>query len=229
MRAQLGARLAQRAGDALAPSARVRAHVLGHVNRARADLPGEVGQLALGSPAADHEARPAPAELAVEVGEALEQELGARPGRVAPVQEPVVEAEDRDDAVGLVERRPQRRVVADAEVAPQPHDRRFGQSSLATRTTSLAAVSIMSSARYSIAGAGVVAERAGELGARAGAWAPARSAAALRTGEGATGEDLAAVGDEARILADRGAAGAPELDVGLAAVAGVRCDLEDFR
>ena len=147
VRAQLGAGLAQRAGDALAPSACVRAHVLGHVNRARADLPGEVGQLALGSPAADHEARPAPAELAVEVGEALEQELGARPGRVAPVQEPVVEAERRDDAVGLVERGPQRRVVADAKVAPQPHDRRFGQSSLATRTTSLAAVSIMSSAR----------------------------------------------------------------------------------
>ena len=93
VRAQLGAGLAQRPGDALAPSARVRAHVLGHVDRARADLPGERRQLALGPAAADHEARPALAELAVEVGEALEQELGPRPGRVAPVQEAVVEAE----------------------------------------------------------------------------------------------------------------------------------------
>ena len=39
-------------------------------------------------------------------------------------------------------------------------------------------------------------------------------------------QHLAAIGDETRILADGGAAGAAELDVGLTAIAWVRCELE---
>ena len=90
----------------------------------------------------------------------------------------------------------------------------------------MAAVSITSSARYSMAGATCAqnghanSARGGSLGA--GEIGTPHSGQAKR----AAGEDLAAVGDEARVLADRGAAGAPLLDVGLAAVAGVRCDLE---
>jgi hypothetical protein len=55
---------------------------------------------------ADHESRPAVAQLTVEIGEALEQELRPRPGGVPAVQQAVVEAEDRDDPIVLVERRP---------------------------------------------------------------------------------------------------------------------------
>ena len=78
------------------------------------------------------------------------------PERVAAVQQPVVEAEDRDDPLVLVERRPQRRVVADPQVAPKPDDprcrRRRSAASLGRRsTTSLAGASKTSSRRKSIA------------------------------------------------------------------------------
>ena len=63
------------------------------------------------------------------------------------MQQAVVEAEDRDDPIVLVERRPQGRVVANPQVAPKPDDRGVGQPSLATSTTSLDAVSMTPSAR----------------------------------------------------------------------------------
>jgi hypothetical protein len=70
-----------------------------------ADVAGELDQLALRRTAPDHEPGAAVAELAVEVGEALEQELRPRPGCVAPAQQPVVEAEHGHDAFVPVERR----------------------------------------------------------------------------------------------------------------------------
>ena len=56
--------------------------------------------------------------------QALEHELRPRPGGVAAVQQPVVEAEDRHHAIVAVERRAQRGVVVEAQVAPEPDDRR---------------------------------------------------------------------------------------------------------
>ena len=147
MRAQLDPRVRERSPGALAAAARERAHVLGHVDRLGAGLARELDQLALGRAAADHEPGPAVAQLAVEIGEALEQELRPRPGGVPAVQQAVVEAEDRDDPIVVVERRPQGRVVANPQVAPEPDDRGVGQPSLATSTTSLDAVSMTPSAR----------------------------------------------------------------------------------
>ena len=109
---------------ALAALARERADVLGHVDRRRARLAGQRHELALGLAVADRQPAAALAQLAVEVGQALEQELGPRPGLVAAVEQPVVEAEDADDPLVLVERRAQRRVVAHPQVAPKPDDPR---------------------------------------------------------------------------------------------------------
>lgn len=155
MRPQLGAGVAQRPRDPLPAPAPERAHVLSHVDRAGAGLERQRRQLALGRALADDEARAALAQLAVEVGEALEQELGPRAGGGAAAKETVVEAEHGDDLLVRVERRPQRRMVADAEVAPQPENPagRQGVANRAIRTTSFAGTSITSSRRKSSAGA----------------------------------------------------------------------------
>ncbi len=81
-------------------------------------------QLALGRAVADDQAAAALAQRRVEVAQGLEHELRARARRVAPVEQAVVEAEDRHDPLVLLERRPQRRLVVDAQVAPEPDDRR---------------------------------------------------------------------------------------------------------
>jgi hypothetical protein len=102
VRAQLDAGVVERATRPLAALPRKRAHVLGHVNRRRAHLSRHLGELALRPAAANHQPRAAVAQLAVEAGEALEQELSPRPGGVAAVEQPVVEAEDRHHTVVLV-------------------------------------------------------------------------------------------------------------------------------
>ncbi len=108
-----------------APAARAceRAHVLGHVHLGGVHLLDEARQLALGAAVPDHEGAAALAQGRVEVSEALEQELRARPGGVAAVEQAVVEAEERDDRFVGFERRPQRRVVVHAQVATEPDDR----------------------------------------------------------------------------------------------------------
>jgi hypothetical protein len=142
------------------------------VDRLRVQLFSEPHQLVLGLAAADDQSRSACAQLSVQIGEALEQELGARAGRVAAMQKPVVEAEDRDDLLVTVKGGAQPRVVADAQVAPKPDDpggfwtaiagaggrsgsppplRRLIQTSLATSTTSFAGASMTSSRRKSSA------------------------------------------------------------------------------
>jgi len=69
-----------------------------------------------------HSPAAALAQRRVQVAQALQQELRAGTGRVAAAQQPVVEAEERDDAVVAVERRPQRGMVVDAQIAPEPDD-----------------------------------------------------------------------------------------------------------
>src|SRR4051794_28356751 len=72
------------------------------------------------------------AQRGVEVVEAVEQELRARTRRVAAAEQAVVEAEHGHDALVGVERRAQRRVVVDAQVAPEPDDRGHGPMRPAT-------------------------------------------------------------------------------------------------
>ena len=95
----------------------------GEVDLVGADLRGQRRQLALGRPAAHHQPRAALAQRGVEVGEALEQELRARAGGVAAVQQAVVEAEHRHDPLVAVERGAQGGMVAQAQVAAEPDER----------------------------------------------------------------------------------------------------------
>ncbi len=58
----------------------------------------------------------------VEVSQALEQELRARPGCVSAVQEPVIQTEHGHHLLVGVERGAQGRVLVDTQVAPEPDD-----------------------------------------------------------------------------------------------------------
>ena len=99
-----------------------RADLAGEMDGLRAGLLRDRGDLPLGLAVADHQARAALAEFGVELAEALQKELGPRTRLVAAVEQPVVEAEDRNDALVAVERRAQRRMVADPQVATKPDD-----------------------------------------------------------------------------------------------------------
>ena len=63
------------------------------------------------------------AQRPVEVGQAFEQELRPWAGCVTAVEQAVIEAEDGHDVVVGIQRRPQRRVLVQAQVAPEPDDR----------------------------------------------------------------------------------------------------------
>ena len=97
------------------PESAVKCSAVAFASRASA------GSSRSGGPATHHEQ---PAAPLVEVGEAFEEELRARTGRVTAAQQPVVEAEHRHHAVAGVERRAQRRMVVQAQVARQPQQRR---------------------------------------------------------------------------------------------------------
>ena len=83
---------------------------------------GKLRQFMLGRPAPHYEAGTAHPQRSVEVGETLEQELCARPGRMATVQKTVVEAEHRHDSVAMVERSTQRRMVVQPQIAAKPEE-----------------------------------------------------------------------------------------------------------
>jgi hypothetical protein len=80
-------------------------------------------QLALGRAPHDHEVPAALLQGGAQLAQRLEHELRPAARGVAPVQQRVVEHEHRDDALAGVERRPQRRVVVHAQVAPEPDKR----------------------------------------------------------------------------------------------------------
>ena len=98
-------------------------YVRGEVELLGPDLLCERCELALRRPVANDEAAAAPAQRPVEVGQAFEQELRPRTGRVAAVEQAVIEAEDGHDVVVGIQRRPQRRVLVQSQVAPEPDDR----------------------------------------------------------------------------------------------------------
>ncbi len=99
-----------------------RADLAREVDRLRVRLLREIDELPLRLAVANDEARAALAERGVELREALEQKLRARAGLVATVEQPVVEAEDWDDALVAIERRAQRGMVADPQIATKPDD-----------------------------------------------------------------------------------------------------------
>jgi hypothetical protein len=91
-----------------------RRHVAREVDRVRADLVRQPRQLVLRPAALHEEPSTALAQRRVEVGEALEHELGPGPARVTAMEEPVVDAEHGDDAVVLRQCRAQGGVVMHA-------------------------------------------------------------------------------------------------------------------
>ncbi len=111
-----------------APDGLVRAGIAAQVDLGGPGFPGQHGQFPLGRPVPDDQARAALRELPVQVGEALQQESGAWPGRVPPMQQPVVQAEHGHDLLVPGQRRAERRVVVHAEVPAEPdksnHERR---------------------------------------------------------------------------------------------------------
>ena len=60
----------------------------------------------------------------VEIGQALEQELGPRPRGVSPAKQAIVEAEHRHHAFVALGRAPERGMVVHAEVTAEPEQRR---------------------------------------------------------------------------------------------------------
>ena len=98
----------------------------------RVDLTGpglarERGQLARGIAVAHDQTAAALAQRCGQLAQRGEQERGTRRTGVTPAQQPVVEAEDRYDAI-VLERRPERRMVGEPQVAPEPQQR--GQPAL---------------------------------------------------------------------------------------------------
>jgi hypothetical protein len=73
-------------------------------------------------------------EPRVEVRQAVEHELGARPGRVAAAQQPIVEAEHRHHPLAAVERGPQGGMVVHAQVAREPDEPRHAPIGASSRS-----------------------------------------------------------------------------------------------
>lgn len=106
---RLGQRVPAAAGEGPDVGARV--------HRLRRHLLRQRSQLALRR-AVPHDEPAAPLlERPVQILQALEQELGPRPGRVAAVKQALVEAEGRHHAIVALERGAQRGVVVHAQVA----------------------------------------------------------------------------------------------------------------
>jgi hypothetical protein len=102
---------------------RIGPHIGGQMHAPGANLGRELWDHRLGSPRAQNEPTSALAERVRQVLQALEQELGSRSGGVAPAEQSVVEAEDRDDPLARLKRSGERRVIVHAQVAPQPYER----------------------------------------------------------------------------------------------------------
>ena len=105
-----------------------RGDVVGEVHGLGAALARQRGQLLLRPALADHEVGAALAQRLAQLREAAVQEPRAVGGREAPAQQPRVEHEHRHDAVALAVRGGQRRVVVDAQIAPEPDEGRSTHS-----------------------------------------------------------------------------------------------------
>ena len=101
----------ERVRDHASPPARVGRDVGAEVDGGRACLVDERGQLTLWRSVPDDEPAATFGEARVELAQALEHELGPRPGGVTAVQQPVVEAEGRHEAIGAAAGCRERRVV----------------------------------------------------------------------------------------------------------------------
>ena len=106
--------------DGLVTAGAVRAEVVGDEHLGGVDLPRHLGHDVDRQPPPHHE--PAIRAL-VEIGQAAGQE--GQPGAAGGPLQDRVHHEERDHLVSRRQRRQQRRVVGQAEVPPQPEDRRL--------------------------------------------------------------------------------------------------------
>ena len=107
---------------------RERGDVVREVHGLGAALARQRRQLLLRPALADDEVGAALAQRLAQLREAAVQEPRAVGGREAPAEQPRVEHEHRHDAVALAVRGGQRRVVVDAQVAPEPDEGRSTHS-----------------------------------------------------------------------------------------------------
>ncbi len=98
------------------------ADLAGEMDGFRIRLLGDRDDFPLGLPVADDQAGASLAKRRVELREALQEKLRPRSGRMAPVEQPVVEAEDGHDPLVAVKRRAQGGMVANPKVATKPDD-----------------------------------------------------------------------------------------------------------
>jgi hypothetical protein len=92
------------------------------VDRLSAGLPGHRQELLHRVTVPEDQPAAPLAQLRVQIGQRLEQELSPGARGVAAVQDPVVEAEHRYHDVGLPSGGLKRGVVMNAEVTPEPED-----------------------------------------------------------------------------------------------------------
>jgi hypothetical protein len=108
--------------DAPVARHRERRDVGREVERARAHLSRQRGQLLLRPALAHDEVGAALAQRRAQLGQAAMEEPGAVAGREAALQEPRIEHEDGHDAVAVPVRRGQARMVVDAQVTAEPDE-----------------------------------------------------------------------------------------------------------
>jgi hypothetical protein len=112
--------LLQRGPHPPAPDGLVPARVAAQVDLSGASFTGQRREFPLRRAVPDDQPCSALRKLAVQVGQALQQERRARPGRVAPMQQPVVQAEHRYHQLVRGQRRAECRMVVHAEVPAEP-------------------------------------------------------------------------------------------------------------
>ena len=98
----------------------VRGRVAAQVDLSGTRFTGQRREFPLRRAVPDDQPRTALRKLAVQVGQALQQERRARSGRVAPVQQPVVQAEHGHDLLVRGQGPAERRVVVHPEVTAEP-------------------------------------------------------------------------------------------------------------
>ena len=106
-----------------ATAARERRDVAGVIHLGRAYGLSQLDQRLLRSVPADHEPTAALPQAGVEIVQALDQEPGTRAGSMSAGEQPVVEAEHRNDALVRTQRRVQCGMIGKTQITTKPHER----------------------------------------------------------------------------------------------------------
>ena len=123
MLVQLDVERVERSGDPSVPAAGKDAHVAADVDRSGVRFAYQPRDLLLRWAVPHDRAGCLARGATIEIVQALEHELRTRAGRVAAVEQPVVETEHRHERVGSGARGLERGMVVHPEVAAEPEQR----------------------------------------------------------------------------------------------------------